>query len=417
MQYYFIKNREKMFKLLENDSMLVIYSGKPKHKTGDADFPFVVDRNFYYLTGLERDNMVLVMLKGESVNLDYLFIEQNDEYLSKWVGSKLSKEECNEISGVPVDRIRYIDSLDMFIQSIMGFDRRKLIQAPKYLYLDLYHQQNLKPVALEYASSIIDNYPELEIKNVCDKIYSLRQIKEEWEIQEIKKAVGYTRKAIEACMKSVTPLDNERDLHALYDYTIMVEGSNGESFDSIVGSGKNGTVLHYVANNTDLEENILCLMDVGSLSGPYASDITRVFPVSKKFSDRQKEVYEAVLDVNKKCIEYVKPGMMMSDLNKYARDLLAEKCIKLGLITDPKDVSNYYWHSVSHFLGLDVHDVGLYDKPVPAGTVLTIEPGLYIAEEAIGVRIEDDVLVTNTGSEVLSKDIMKEVADIEKYME
>jgi Xaa-Pro aminopeptidase len=163
-------------------------------------------------------------------------------------------------------------------------------------------------------------------------------------------------------------------------------------------------------------EGTLVLTDLGCLSNVYASDITRTFPVSGKFTDRQKALYNLVLSVNKKCIDFVKPGLMMAELNAYAKKLLAEGAVKLGVIANESEIDKVYYHSVSHYLGLDVHDVGTYSVPLAPGTVLTIEPGLYVNAEKIGIRIEDNVLVTETGSRNLSKSILKEVADIEKFM-
>ena len=202
----------------------------------------------------------------------------------------------------------------------------------------------------------------------------------------------------------------------MYEYALKTHNSEGNSFNPIVASGANGTTLHYEENDQTAEDGSLVLCDLGALAGPYASDISRTFPVNGKFSSRQKEIYELVLSVNKACIDFVKPGIMMSELNLHAKNILAEGALKLGLIQSLDEISKYYYHNVSHYLGLDVHDVGSYLIPLKAGVVLTIEPGFYIEEENIGIRIEDNVLVTETGSINLSESIIKEVKDIEEYM-
>jgi Xaa-Pro aminopeptidase len=240
--------------------------------------------------------------------------------------------------------------------------------------------------------------------------------KDEFEVNEIRRAISYSKAGVEAILSVATPGINERSIVAMYEYALKTHNSEGNSFNPIVASGANATTLHYEENDQTAEDGSLVLCDLGALAGPYASDISRTFPVNGKFTDRQKEIYELVLSVNKACIDFVKPGIMMSELNLHARNLLAEGAMKLGMIQSPDEISKYYYHNVSHYLGLDVHDVGSYLIPLKAGVVLTIEPGFYIEEESIGIRIEDNVLVTETGSINLSESIIKEVKDIENFM-
>ena len=220
-------------------------------------------------------------------------------------------------------------------------------------------------------------------------------------------------------MKNSRPSLYERQLDAYFDFSIKFNGANCKSFNTIAASGKNGTILHYEENDSIMEDNTLVLLDLGCEYKHYCSDITRTIPVNGKFTPRQKEVYESVLIVNEEVIKMIKPGLLYQDFQSKAKDMLAEECIKLGLITDKNEVGKYYYHGVGHFLGLDVHDVGRIDmgeRAFEPGMIFTVEPGLYIAEEGIGIRIEDDVLVTDDGYENLSKDIIKSVSDIEQFM-
>ena len=197
---------------------------------------------------------------------------------------------------------------------------------------------------------------------------------------------------------------------------ITLDGSGGCAFDTIAASGENATVLHYIDNDSILKEDDLILFDLGALHNNYGADISRTLPLSGIFTDRQEDIYEIVLKANKETIEFVKEGITWAELNKFAKDILISETKKIGLIVDDSDIDKYYYHSIGHFLGLDVHDVGQYDLPLQAGMVITIEPGLYIKEEGIGIRIEDDILVTKEGRVNLSEEIIKEVQDIEEFI-
>jgi len=284
------------------------------------------------------------------------------------------------------------------------------------LYLDMYRSKPMtKPVSFESFGYLVEQYPELQLMNVGNLVAKLRRKKTQFEVDEIRKAIQHTKKGIYAIFDYAKPGVNERELEATFEYHIKLSGSSGCSFDTIVASGKNATVLHYVENNQSVNDGDLVLLDLGALSNEYAADISRTFPVNGKFTKRQAELYQLVLDVNKETIKRVKPGIYVKELNDFARNALADGLLKLGLIKEKSEVIKYYYHSVSHYLGLDVHDVGTYSKKIMPGVILTVEPGIYVEEEGIGIRIEDDVLVTEDGYENLSKDIIKEIKDIEAY--
>jgi len=273
-----------------------------------------------------------------------------------------------------------------------------------------------QPASLVVFKKVIDTYPELKIKDATTILDDLRRIKTEVEAEEIRKAIGYTNSGIQAMMKAVHPGMNERELESLFEFSVKNSGSKGISFNTIAASGKNATVLHYEDNNCLIQAGNLVLTDLGALSNEYAADITRTYPANGKFSERQKQFYQLVLNVNETIITSIKPGVMLSELNALATDMLAEGMIKLGKIKEKSEISKYYYHGIGHFLGLDVHDVGTYTKPLEPGVVITVEPGIYVSEEGIGIRIEDNVLVTETGRENLSKQIIKEIDEIEAFM-
>jgi Xaa-Pro aminopeptidase len=413
-----INHRQAFAGQMKEASFALFFSGVAPHKSGDQKYPYVPNRNFYYLTGLTRENFILLLGKSGDRLFDFLFIEEASDYATKWLGSRMTREEASVLSGIAVERIRFLGDFPGFLNDAILSDSRKALMAmPKALYLDLYRDQPLgRPSSLDETQSIRDNYPELKIKNANEILDRLRMVKDDAEIREIESAIDYTRKGIEAILSIARPGSNEHEFDALFDYTIRICGSEGVSFNTIVASGKNATVLHYEANNQTINDGELVLLDLGALSGPYAGDISRTFPVNGTFSPRQRQFYDLVLSVNKHLIQIAKPGMMVSELNQIAKTKLAEGLIALRLIDDPTRIDQYYYHSVSHYLGLDVHDVGTYQVPLVPGMVMTIEPGIYVAEEGIGIRIEDNILITENGCRNLSAAIIKEVDEIEKFM-
>ncbi|NLL68730.1 MAG: Xaa-Pro dipeptidase, partial [Acholeplasmataceae bacterium] len=253
------------------------------------------------------------------------------------------------------------------------------------------------------------------INNIHQEIAALRMIKSSDEIDNIKKAIKITNEALNNVLKNIKSGIYEYEVVADYNY-ILGKHNVEPSFDTIAASGHNATVLHYVENNSVIPKNSLMLFDLGVNYSNYASDISRTYPVDGKFTPRQKEFYELVLKANKETIKMLKPGVTWKEFNDYAKDILSSGLIKMGLIKEKEEISKYYYHSIGHFLGLDVHDVGVYNVALQAGMVVTVEPGLYISEEDIGIRIEDDILITENGSINLSIDIPKEIDEIEKLM-
>ena len=243
----------------------------------------------------------------------------------------------------------------------------------------------------------------------------LRTIKDQDEVLMIQKASDITKKALEFMQKHLKPGIKEFEAEASYNYVLNMHRTT-PSFDTIAAGGKNATVLHYVNNSDEIKDGDLVLFDLGVKYEQYASDVSRTYPVNGKFTKRQKEVYEVVLEANEKTIEWLKAGKTLKEFNDFGKQILIDGAKRLGLIEKDEDINKYYYHSLGHYLGLDVHDVGNYAKPIPEGAIITVEPGLYIAEEGIGIRIEDDILVTKDGAINLTKDILKSVSDIEQQM-
>ena len=402
--------RHKLGESLKDNSILVILSGEAPITSGDQYYEYTPHRNFYYLTNIERPKMAYVLRKLDGVLEDFLFIETVTELEEKWSGKRLTKDQAREKSG-----IKNILA-DSELRPTLG--RWLLNETFEHAYFDLERgsYQHADTVQIALAKELQTQYPFLQIKNAYQSITKLRLLKTEDEVQNLRTAIDKTRIGIEAMMKASKPGLYENQLEAHYDFAIKTEGVKKTSFHTIAASGENATILHYHDNDQECKDGDLILFDLGCEWNYYCSDISRTFPINGKFSARQREVYQAVLDVQVAVIERIKPGIELKELNEFAKNSLAKACQKLGLIEKEEDVIKYYYHSIGHYLGLDTHDVGGRGGVLQPGMVITVEPGLYIAEEQIGIRIEDDILVTETGYDNLSKDILKTVEEIETFM-
>ncbi|MDD2259483.1 MAG: aminopeptidase P N-terminal domain-containing protein [Acholeplasmataceae bacterium] len=410
--------KERQLKVLnevKDQSITIIYSGKAPKRTADQHYEYEVGRNFYYLTGLVQENSYLVLIKGNHKTSRLLFIEPYDALKALWVGSGLSFDEAKSLTEVDqvLSNLTVLDTLSRFL----GDSRAAQYGKIESFYFD-FHRENTDEL-LSYEEFLADklkkHYPDINIETVHPVLNRLRSVKEPNEIEAIKEAIKITDQGIQTMMRHSKPGMYEYEIEAFYHYTLKKHGVK-PSFKTIAGSGLNGTILHYESNNRKTLDNELILFDLGVDYDVYCSDISRTFPINGKFTERQKAYYEIVLECNKKTIEFLRPGVTNQEWNDYAKKILAEGLIKLGKIQDENELSKYYYHSIGHFLGLDVHDVGDYTVPFKEGQILTVEPGLYIADEGIGIRIEDNILLTKDGNINLSKNIIKEVKDIEAFM-
>lgn len=409
------QRRKKYCEEIDGDSVTLLFSGEAKHKTNDQFFPFCVNRNFYYLTGIDEPNVTLMMIKkSKEETQTKLFIRETTEFVRQWLGAYISKEDASTLSNIDEKDIHFESNFRELFKSMMQYGRSRLLTTPSKLYLDLYQPSLLlKPLGEETYEEIIETYKQLKIKDANKYLSYLRMFKDKAEIDIITEAINRTEHGLNAILEALKEAKNEQDLASLFLRETTVLGSKDLAFSTIAASGENATILHYEHNNRPIKKDGLILFDLGASAGNYSSDISRTYPVSGTFTDRQKELYEIVLDVNKEAIKHAKVGTTWVQLNKFAKDLLAKHCKEIGLINDESEIAKYYYHSIGHFMGLDTHDVGQYELPFKEGMVITIEPGLYIKEEGIGIRIEDDILITKEGPVNLSKHIIKEVKDIE----
>jgi Xaa-Pro aminopeptidase len=409
--------RENYINKIEEGSISLFYSGEQKHKSNDQFFPFSVNRNFFYLTNIDQANVVLVVIKGKNKSESFLFIEKQDPIKALWDGKTLTFEEASTLSGIKLINIKDINTLDTFINTQLGISRANIFGEIDKVYFDLEKikvNDFLTNTEL-IANKLKNNYPSLQILNSQRKLASLRMYKDELEIKDTLEAINITNKALKHVLNALKPGLREFEIEAEYNY-ILNKNNTETSFDTIAASGKNATILHYVDNDDIINDNELILFDLGVKYNNYCSDISRTYPANGKFSTRQKQIYEIVLKANKETIKWLKPGRTIKEFNDFGKQILIDGLKEIGLIKEDSEITKYYYHSLGHYLGLDVHDVGLYDEVIKEGAIITVEPGLYIEEESIGIRIEDDILITKDGAINLSKDIIKEVKDIEEYM-
>ena len=408
----FANRRFKLMSSLEDRSMVVLFSGKQVMRSEDEEYPFDVDRSFYYFTGIDREGMILVLRKVNGNVYQTLYIPPYDELLAKWVGGRLTFEEAAEISGI--QDVRDVNDFEEDLQSIYYRERS---YGSMTVYADLwrYTVEQAPSEGILFAQKMQNKYPSIIIKDAYGKIAALRTIKDKEEIEEFSKAIAITQKGIEAMMKNIRPNLNEMVLEGIFDFTLMQLHCNKTSFKTIAASGVRATTLHYSDNNQNVKDGELFLCDLGAQHGYYCADISRTFPVNGKFTERQKAIYETVLNAQKLVQAAAKPGVTIRDLNNVVIDYYKEALPQLGL---NEDVREYFFHGVSHQIGLDTHDVTDSTKEgvLEPGMVISNEPGLYIAEEGIGIRIEDDLLITSDGCFNLAQNIIKEVEDIENFM-
>lgn len=404
---FYENNRKKLSKYIGKGEMAVLFSGKAPKKLGDESYRFTPLRNFYYLTGLDRQLFIYMIYNSYEGVKDIILIEPYDEVRAKWTGAAMLPDEVKRISGI--ENIGYNNEFYNVLDGIVNENDISKI------YMDIEEDEETPEGMSEIEYSAFSK--KYNVENIHDIFGELRLVKEDCEAEYIRRAISITKDGIYSMMKNARAGMYEYEIEAYFDYELKKQGVRDFAFSSIVAAGHNGTVLHYSENNTRTNENDLVLCDVGAQYKYYNGDITRTFPVSGKFTKRQKQIYNIVLEGQQKVIDSIKPGIEFKRLNEILKEYYAVKLKEIGLITSKEEVSKYYYHGVSHSLGLETHDIGRRKEGlIRKGMIFTVEPGLYIAEENIGIRIEDNVMVTDTGCTVLSADIIKKAEDIENFM-
>ncbi len=413
---FYAGNRKKLLEKLEENSVAFFHSGIAPVKSNDQDMhPFSVNRNFYYLTGIDEQNVWLVLSKTAAGTSETLYIAQPDEFLIKWNGEMITPEQASERSGMPVSSVRFHQDMDRLVAGQI-FNGRVLSGPPmKALFcFDRLSMNAASTPSEELARKLREKYPALEIRNGAPLVYNLRTIKTAEEIDCLRRAGDVTIEALKQMLKTAKPGEYEYQWQADYEHYVARQGMRN-AFTTIAASGGNAVMLHYHDNNTITREGDLLLLDLGAEYGYYSADVSRTFPIGGKYSERQKELYNIVLEAMELSKDKMRPGVALRESQQAVIDFYKKALRTAKLITDDSDVGKYYYHGVSHSLGLDTHDPCDRAEYEP-GMVITCEPGLYVKEEGIGIRLENDILVTSGAPEDLIGDRLLKIDEIEALM-
>ena len=409
--------RERLFDLLDDNSLALIYAGVAKIRSEDDLYSFYANRHFFYLTGIEQEDSVLMMIKTPGERQCYLFISEHDALKERWTGKRLPFDLAADIS--QIENVYTRNNLDSMLDMALSADK-SVYGKIEHVYLDLSDEIKIanKCSTETFKQQLLEKYPDVDITNIYPIIRSMRMVKSDLEIANIVEAINITNTGINDLLLNMRIGMTEHELSDRFEYFGKSHNRTTLAFETICAAGKDATIMHHpIAQQTKLiEEGELILFDLGFKYKGYCADISRTYPVNGTFNDYQRKVYQAVLNCNKAVIAYIKPGLKLIDLQNYAKQVLKDEAVKYGLIKEDEDIAKYYIHNVSHHLGIDTHDSADREVELSPGCVITVEPGLYFVEQGVGVRIEDDVLVTKDGSDVLSKNIKKEIADIEKLL-
>ena len=407
--------RDHLVELMDENSVAVLFSGTPKIHSEDEIYPFESNRHFFYLTNIEQENSVLLIIKEIGEVKTYLFIDEYNEVKEKWTGKRLTDEETKELSNI--DSIYHTGDFETIFDMALKKDGNQYGRISK-LYLDQSPELKIKDAysTLDLKKSVEEKYPHIVIDNVYPLVTTLRMKKSPYEIEQLREAIKLTKLGINDLLTRLGKGQYEWELANDFAYYGMSHDRHPLAFDTIVAAGKSAICLHYPQQREKVRNEDLILFDLGFAHNGYSADVSRTYPVCGEFSPLQKKIYQAVLNCNKAVIEYAHAGLTIEDLQNFAKEFLKNECVREGLLEEDEDIRRVYYHGVSHHLGLDTHDASDRKKPLEPGNVITVEPGLYFKEHGIGVRIEDDVLITDGASEVLTQDIKKEINDIEKLM-
>lgn len=398
-------NRSRIAAGLPEHSIAIFLSAFPKLRNGDSEYPYCQSKNFYLMTGYEHPGAIFVMVRGDSTFEEILFIEEISAHDAHWFGHRPTISDVQSESGIT----KCLPILEF--HKLIGPMLKRSITC----YIDYYSVplDTWLPQELQFQHSIASRYPHLKFMNANTLVNTVREQKQDWEIDRIERAISVTRNGLLGTFHAIHPGMLEYQLQAYLLFHFQIEGCN-VAFQPIIATGPNATVLHYTSLKSEILHDHLVLLDVGAEYLHYSADVTRTIPASGRFSDFQKSLYSVVLEANKATINAVRPGVTFKELNALTRKTLADGLLKLNIISNAEEIGKYFTHGVSHMLGLDTHDVASNPgAPLIPGMVITVEPGLYLQELGIGIRIEDDILVTQTGFRNLSDTIPKEIHELE----
>jgi Xaa-Pro aminopeptidase len=418
----FTENRHRFIKAMEPNSIAIFVSNDAFPVNGDALHPFKQNSDLYWLSGITQEDSMVILYPDnpEKKFREVLVLVRPNELKEKWDGKRLRISEAQAISGI--ETIIWLDSIEALLQG--------WIHSVDTIYLDSNENDRKASLIRTNEYRFIDEmkarYPLHEYKRAAKILKQLRSIKSKAEVAVIQEAIDITENTFRHLLKFIKPGVTEYEIEAEIYRSFLSQRAEGPAYHSIIASGDNARTLHYIFNNQECKDGDLVLMDFGAEYGGYCADLTRTVPVNGKFTKRQKEVYNACLHLHNYAKSILKPGILLSDYHNKVGEEATKQFLKIGLL-NKADVKNedknnpayrkYLYHGISHHLGIDVHDLGNRLQPVTAGMVFTVEPGIYIEEEKMGVRIENNVWITKNGNTDLMKNIPITVEEIEKLMQ
>jgi Xaa-Pro aminopeptidase len=419
----FISNRKNLLKHLKDNSIVVVNANDILPTNADGTMRFRQNSDLFYLSGVDQEETILVLCPDfpDKKYHEVLFLKETNEHIATWEGHKLTKEEARAQTGI--ETVLWVSEFPKLFNTMM------VMGNVSHVYLNTNdHYRTDTPVESRDARFIkwcFQKYPLHKYERLAPLMHQLRCVKSKYEIDLLQKACDITEQAFRRVLKFVKPGVMEYEIEAEYAHEFLRNGSRGFAYEPIIASGASSCVLHYVENDKACKDGDVLLLDVAAEFANYNADLTRTIPVNGKFSPRQKEVYNAVLRVKHEAMKLLAPGVAYYDYHKEVQKIMEHELIKLKLL-DKHDVKKqnpdkplfmkYYMHGTSHMLGLDVHDVGNMYQKIQPGMVWTVEPGIYIKEEGLGVRIENNVVVTKSGVKDLMKNIPVEAEEIEEIM-
>jgi Xaa-Pro aminopeptidase len=417
----FIENRKRFAASLKPNSIVLFVSNDILPTNADGAMGFVQNSDLFYLTGVDQEETILLIYPDakNGAHKEVLFVRETNETIAIWEGAKLTKEQATATSGIK--NVMWVQGFEAFLKTV-------IFQA-EHIYLNSNEHSrryiDTETAEMRFNKNIISKFPLHKVERAAPIMHKLRAIKSSYEVALIQQACNITEKGFRRLLGFVKPGVMEYEIEAELVHEFVRNRSRGFAYGPIIASGGNACVLHYVENNKECKAGDVILLDVAAEYANYASDLTRCVPVSGKFTPRQKEVYNAVLRVMRAATKMLVVGNTIPEYHKAVGHLMEKELVDLGLIT-LDDIKNqnpewpaykkYFMHGTSHFLGLDVHDVGDFNRPLEAGMVFTCEPGIYIPQENLGIRIENDILITANGPDDLMKNIPIEADEIEALM-
>jgi Xaa-Pro aminopeptidase len=417
----FIENRKRFVAQLKPKSLAIFNSNDVIPRNGDASYEFKQNSDMFWLTGIDQEECAIVIFPDCPLETyrEALFVKRTNEHIAVWDGHKYTKEEATAASGI--QNVFWMDEFDGLMRAV--------INMADQVYLNTNENDRASNTAvykdLSFALQMRERFPLHRYERAAPIMQRLRSIKSPLEVEYMKNAVEISNKMFQRVLKFIKPGVKEYEVEAEVIHEFVRSGAAGHSFTPIVASGKNACVLHYIDNADTCKDGDLLLLDTGTDYGNYISDMTRTFPVNGRFTKRQKDVYNAVLRVMREAKKMLKPGVMLMEYHGEVCKVMEQELLGLGLLT-PADIKNqnpawpafkkYYMHGTSHFLGLDVHDVGMRYEPMQPGMMFSCEPGIYIPEEGIGIRLENEIIITKDGCLDLMEHIPIEADHIEELI-